>query len=232
MDISARLKGTLAQAVVKAAFSHFQYRVVPFGIEETVREVASLEKEEYDKLDLPPTLRQTPDFIVASLDMSRAHLVEVKFRKRWSDKIRKLLFNTLRNQIMSWGGKLIVVFVFRDFFGKGTCLKCLSLKVEDDGKRYLEVVSPSGVVKNYNDVTEADFCDLSAFFPMVETESPEFKSALVSLVSAQEVLSNNGQEDDPPVREEVVPPVVTPPPQPRPRPPFFARPPARTKLPA
>ncbi|MBA4796363.1 MAG: hypothetical protein H2043_03100 [Rhizobiales bacterium] len=232
MDISARLKGSLAQAVVKAAFSHFEYRVVPFGIEETVREVASLSLKKYEELALPKTLRQTPDFIVASLDMSRAHLVEVKFRKEWSDQVRKNLFHILRNQVRSWGGKLIVVFVFRDFFGKGTCLKCLSLQVLEDGMRYLEVVSPSGAVKNFNDVTETDFCDLSAVFPKVETHAPDFKSALASIVSAQDVLSNDAEEEDPLVPEEVVPPVVTSPPQPRRRPPFVTRTPDRTNLPS
>lgn len=45
MNIDVRLKGSLGQAVVKSVFSHWQYRVVPFGVEETLREVVALDRE-------------------------------------------------------------------------------------------------------------------------------------------------------------------------------------------
>ncbi len=206
MDILSRLKGSLAQAVVKAAFSHWNYRVVPFGVEETLREVTSLDLEQYRKLKLPVTLRSAPDFIVASLDMSFAHLVEVKFRSKWSDVVRKNCRHELQRQVKHWG-PITVVFVFRNFHDAGPCVKCLSLdihKIEGNRENHLEVVTANNGTKDWNEVTEADFRDLSEVFPSIATNTSEFRSALASLVSVNEVFAQEGAQTNLPVLEKEV----------------------------
>jgi hypothetical protein len=186
MKIEARLKGSLAQAVVKAAFSHWQYRVIPFGIEETLREVVTLDKQRYKELRLPIILKTMPDFIVTSVDMQSVHLVEVKFRSKWSDRNRQLLFKELQHQAKNWGS-MLVVFVFKDFFGQGACMKCLAVQSNRDNN-FLEVATTDGTI-NWNDVGEKDFRELSEFFPLVATGTPEFNEALKAIVSAEQGLS-------------------------------------------
>ncbi|WP_156465681.1 hypothetical protein [Methylobacterium sp. Leaf106] len=222
MKIESRLKGSLAQAVVKAVFSHWRYRVIPFGIEETLREVVTLDKEKYKELRLPKIIRTMPDYIIASMDMNSVHLVEVKFRNKWSTLNRKRLFNELQPQAKHWGA-LLVVFVFKNFLDEGACIKCLSLQ-SNPKDNYLEVISSEGT-KNWNDVEEKDFRDLSEFFNVLTTDTADFKKALKSIVSAEQDLSGDTSDlnsttliQSPPSDN------ATPPPRPIPKLPPISRP--------
>ena len=193
MNIQSKLKGNLAEAVIKGVLSHCQYRVMPFGVEETLREVAVLNKEDYKEVRLPDIMRSMPDYVIASLDMKSVRLVEVKYRANWSLKVRSSLEERLLPQVAGWG-QILLVILFRRFLDEGPCIKCLPLQINSSDENfksesYLEAITANGT-KKWNVVEEEDFCELSDFFITMAIDPSEFKDALRAVVSAEEGLSS------------------------------------------
>ena len=111
MPFSNRLKGTVTQALLRAVLQDCGYRIVPLGIEEVLREITVLQKEEYNALNLPPMFRHLPDFFVAQQDMKRTWFVEVKYRKAWNKSVADSLGKQLFSQVQTWSPLHLMVFL-------------------------------------------------------------------------------------------------------------------------
>ncbi len=111
MEFDKRIKGAITQTIVKALLEDVGYKVVPLGIEEVVREVITLSKVEYKLLGLPDELRSLPDFLVTNKDMSKSFLLEVKYRKTWSDETLCELADTILGQAIAWKDYWLLIFL-------------------------------------------------------------------------------------------------------------------------
>ena len=117
MEFESKLKGNLTEAVASTLFENAGYRVVPLGIEKVVREVSTLDQKSYSKLELSQTLRLMPDLLITEVDMNKAWLVEVKYRRKFEDfKNCEKLKKHLLEQAKRWGDFWILLFV-----GEGGC---------------------------------------------------------------------------------------------------------------
>ena len=110
MEFRNRLKGNVAQTLFETLLGDVNYRIVPLGIEEIIREVRNLDSKAYINLGLSQTLRKLPDFFVALPDFQKTYLVEVKYRKNWSDSVRDRLGKEIREQVNQWQPLTLVVF--------------------------------------------------------------------------------------------------------------------------
>ena len=119
MDFSNRLKGTITQTLIKALFEDAQYRVIPLGVEETIREVVVLPEHEYIQLNIPSTLRKMPDFYVSDKEMKKCWLIEVKYRKEWNEKTILSLFQKLSEQVQIWSPIYLMLFLDKPARGNG-----------------------------------------------------------------------------------------------------------------
>ena len=111
MDFKNRLKGSVTQTLVKALLEDARYRTIPLGVEEVIREVSVLSQRDYSDLELPEVLRKMPDFFVADKDISKAWLVEVKYRKVWNDEARRKLGKQILEQVKVWNPLFLTVFL-------------------------------------------------------------------------------------------------------------------------
>lgn len=109
MDYNNRLKGTITQTLLRTLLEGAGYRVVPFGIESVIREVQVLSQQEYGNLRPPLALRTMPDFFITNKEMNEAWLVEVKYRRRWDERTRNELGETLKLQVKVWGPIYLMV---------------------------------------------------------------------------------------------------------------------------
>ena len=92
----------MTQTLVKALLEDAGYRTIPLGVEEVIREVSVLSPIDYSGLELPTVFRKMPDFFVADEDISKAWLVEVKYRKVWDDEVRRKLGEQIFEQVKVW----------------------------------------------------------------------------------------------------------------------------------
>lgn len=106
-----RLKAKITQGLLETLLEDVNFRIVPLGIEEMVREVKNLAMEEYLALDLPVALRKLPDFFVAHPDFKGSYLIEAKFRRSWSDATRNELAQKLKEQVQAWKPLYLVIFL-------------------------------------------------------------------------------------------------------------------------
>jgi len=111
MDFKNRLKGSVTQTLVETLLEDVQYRIVPLGIEEVVREVSCLDRGQYMALGLPDTLRKLPDFFIAKKDLSKTWLVEVKYCNKWNDEVKRSLGEQLIEQVKLWSPMHLVLFI-------------------------------------------------------------------------------------------------------------------------
>lgn len=111
MDYSNRLKGSITQTLLKSLLTDVGYKVVPLGVEEIIREVSTLNHNDYNNLNLPDVLRKMPDFFVSNGDLSQCWLVEVKFRKKWDENVKHALGNGLKKQVESWGDIYVIILL-------------------------------------------------------------------------------------------------------------------------
>lgn len=95
MDFGNRLKKELTEGIVRSLLKDAGYRVIDFGIENTLREVECLSVSQYLKLCLPDCMRSMPDLVVMDKDQTVSHMVEVKYRNGWTVD----LFNDLEEQV-------------------------------------------------------------------------------------------------------------------------------------
>ena len=111
MDFKNRLKGSLTQALVKALLEDAGYRTIPLGVEVVIREVSVLSLRDYRGLELPQVLRKMPDYFVADDEISKAWLVEVKYRKVWNDEVRRKLGEQILEQVNVWKPLFLTVLL-------------------------------------------------------------------------------------------------------------------------
>lgn len=136
MDFKNRLKGNTAQGLIEALLEDANYRVVPLGIEHAIREVKTLDKKVYKKLDLSNTLKKLPDFFVATPEFDKTWLVEIKYRKTWSEKVRDELEGCLTSQVKLWAPVYVVIFIGEPTRPNDTPASYLGvgkLAIDDDG---------------------------------------------------------------------------------------------------
>lgn len=110
MKYTNRLKGSVTQALVRSLLTDAGITVVPLGIEEVIREVSDLEQDKYLALGLPDALRKLPDFFAANRERTKSWLIEVKFRKTWSDDVRAELETKLKEQAKTWTPLYLILF--------------------------------------------------------------------------------------------------------------------------
>ena len=111
MEFKNRLKGNIAQSLLETLLEDVKYRIVPLGIEKVIREVKSLSLEKYQELGLPSALRKLPDFFIASPNLDKNWLVEVKFRKKWDEKTRNQIGISIVDQAKQWTPLYIAIFL-------------------------------------------------------------------------------------------------------------------------
>lgn len=115
MDYSNIVKGHITQSLLKSLFERAGYRVTRLGVEEVFNEIIYLGEEEYRALNLPENLRFLPDLLVAEHDLERAFLVEVKFRKAFTEKSARLLYRDLERQRKHWRDSYAVIMVAKSW---------------------------------------------------------------------------------------------------------------------
>lgn len=111
MDFTSKLKGQITQSLIECLLVDAGLRVVPLGIEQVIREVKLLSKEQYLAAGISPTLRSLPDFFIANSDMSRTWLLEVKYRRHWNEETRADLARSLFSQVKMWQPLHLAVFL-------------------------------------------------------------------------------------------------------------------------
>lgn len=111
MDFTSRLKGEITQSLIECLLVDAGLRVVPLGIEQVIREVKALNKEQYRAAGISPALRGLPDFFIANRDMSQTWHLEVKYRRNWTEETRVELFRSLRTQVETWQPLHLAVFL-------------------------------------------------------------------------------------------------------------------------
>lgn len=111
MEFTNRLKGQITQVLLKALLEDSGYRIVPLGIEGVIRELAILNESQYFALRLPNLLRRLPDFFVSDQSLSSASLIEVKYRKEWTNQTRELLGQQILPQVRDWSPIVLMVFL-------------------------------------------------------------------------------------------------------------------------
>jgi hypothetical protein len=111
IDFDASIKCKITQTLFETLLENANYRVIPFGVEETVREIKNLDKTTYINLNLPTPLRTMPDFLVTNRDLNKLYLVEVKYRKNFSIETRFELEDKMIRQVKMWGSLFLVIFL-------------------------------------------------------------------------------------------------------------------------
>jgi hypothetical protein len=111
VDFRNRLKGNLAQSLFETLLEDVKYRIVPLGIEEVIREVITLDQRQYSELGLSNTLRRLPDFFVAKPEFDKTMLVEIKYRRNWTESVRDSLGKELLEQVRQWEPLYLVMFL-------------------------------------------------------------------------------------------------------------------------
>lgn len=111
MDFTSKLKGQITQSLIECLLVDAGLKVVPLGIEQVIREVKELSKEQYLAAGINRTLRSLPDFFIANADMSQSWLLEVKYRRKWDEKTKVELFKTLQTQVKQWQPLHLAIFL-------------------------------------------------------------------------------------------------------------------------
>lgn len=134
MSFENRIKGDITESIVKALLIDDGYRVIDSGIEHLIREVLCLSREQYMELSFAHALRKLPDLVVMNKDQTVSHLVEVKYKQKWSHQ----LIIDLEEQVKFFN-QIVVVCVngspetTSSGISGGTHLRAIELKFEEGG---------------------------------------------------------------------------------------------------
>lgn len=132
MNFESRIKKEMTEGVVRAILEDAQYRVVDYGIEKTVREVAHISAEDYIKLKFAKAVRKAPDLLVMTESQDEQCLVEIKYREIWD----KSLLVSLEEQIKLFEELILVSVnanppnVFGTYY-PSTYLRCCRMRWKD-----------------------------------------------------------------------------------------------------
>jgi hypothetical protein len=109
------VKAQVTQAVLSALLERGGYRVTRFGIEELFGEVKLKERGQYQALELPEQLRYLPDLLVVSLSENRVLQVEVKFRRSFTARSARGLYEVLNRQRRYWPDSYAILLIAQPF---------------------------------------------------------------------------------------------------------------------
>jgi len=132
-QIERTLKGRTTEALAVLIFERGLYRVAKVGIEELLREIKVIPKDQYAKLGLEISLRSMPDLLVTDTDMSVAYQVEIKFRGDFSGITRGSLADTIDEQRKLWPNTYVLLML-------GSCGWNKNAKFFQD---YVRVIPPT-----------------------------------------------------------------------------------------
>jgi len=93
--------GQRTEQAVKSFLEGDGYKVIPYGVEHTLKDVVALGAA-YSKLCLDEVISSAPDFFVLSPDTQCYWLLEVKYRYCWSDLTRSGLKCYFEAQARCW----------------------------------------------------------------------------------------------------------------------------------
>ena len=154
--------------LVRSLLEDAGYRVIPFGVEDLLRELAILDVEKYRQLDLPIALKTHPDFFIADKELKQTWLLEVKYRQRWSDETRRKLAEKIIPQVDSWNPLYVMILLGESAYPKRQPEACHFIRVARlgmlDGQ--LSVIYPDqSLRKPWNSVGWGDLFRLQDVFP-------------------------------------------------------------------
>ncbi len=170
MEYTNRLKGSVTQALVRSLLTNAGITIVPLGIEEVIREIAELRHAEYRALNLPDSLKQLPDFFAVNQDRTQSWLIEVKFRRIWSDEVKAELEAKLKKQVKSWSPIYLILF-FGETPSKyypntpASWVRAGQLIIVEDELH----VRIGRTIKPWNDIEWNDFPRIQDIFPQLNT---------------------------------------------------------------
>jgi hypothetical protein len=115
MSFESDVKGRSSEALFCALLQNCGYRVIPLGVEHSVRELTELARTNRPAhRAVPQSLRHLPDFLVLDLAPERlaARVVEVKYRATWDAiKGQPNTLASLTCQAKTWGAVDLVLFL-------------------------------------------------------------------------------------------------------------------------
>jgi hypothetical protein len=142
------IKAQITQGLIKTLFERAGYRVTRLGVEELFSEITYLDEASYKALNLPFALRYLPDLLVADADLTRAFLVEVKFRTTFDVKTMEDLYRELTRQREYWPDSHAIVLIAKPFVPEGRfhqdCIRVIPPKGPREDTDYLEYLNPLG----------------------------------------------------------------------------------------
>jgi len=94
--------GKRAEQAVKSFLEGDGYKVIPYGVEHTLKDVVNLGPVIYSRLCLEKVVSSAPDFFVLPPQNQICQLLEVKYRSCWSDLTRSGLKEDLEPQTQCW----------------------------------------------------------------------------------------------------------------------------------
>lgn len=117
LEFEEDTKGQITQSILRTLLVHCGYRVVRLGIEEQLNEVMYLDALKYAKMDLPRALRLLPDILAIDTQSDVPFLVEVKYRKNFSNAVAASLYERLKEQLSFWPTTCAAIMISESFWG-------------------------------------------------------------------------------------------------------------------
>lgn len=104
-------KGEMAQAAVAHLLGGGGYRVRRVGVENILGSFLGFGSDEYHRFALREPLRRIPDLLVIDPHLLRTELVEVKFRRSFTESVARQLHGLLTDQRRYWPDSTAVLVV-------------------------------------------------------------------------------------------------------------------------
>lgn len=175
MDFNSRLKGKITQSLIECLLEDAKLKVMSLGIEEIIREVKALTREQYLATNLSKNLRTLPDFFVSDIAMSKTWLVEVKYRKCWNEHTRESIFKRMKGQVETWKPLVLVIFLGEpvNTDTPASFVRVLQLTIKEDQvcmikRSYKDPLTDKEVPESYipwDELNWIDFARIQDFFP-------------------------------------------------------------------
>jgi hypothetical protein len=148
------IKAQITQGLIKTLFERAGYRVTRLGVEVFFDEIVYLDEASYKALNLPLALRYLPDLLIADRNVTRAFMLEVKFRKSFDERSMNGLYRELKRQAEYWPNAYAVILIGSPFVKDGRFhqdfIRVLPLE-------HVELLNPLGGEPIPGHRTSADF---------------------------------------------------------------------------
>ena len=145
--------GKRAEQAVRFFLESEGYKVIPYGVEHTLKDIVALGTEAYSALRLNDVISSAPDFFVLSPKNQGYWLLEVKYRACWSNLTQSGLKEDFETQARCWKSVVSLIAVkspvgpdgvptshirVGQLFERGSKLKA-HVKSTDEGKEWDEI---------------------------------------------------------------------------------------------